>query len=266
MVHQLTHCSIIWCFHSFQIYPTPQSLKQSIEAGADSLLIDEDTCATNAMIRDDKMVQLVAAEKEPITPFVRLVRPLYEEIGVSSILVIGGTGDYFDVADNVLVMDCYQCLDATDRAKHIAAQHSTSKQASDGQQQPHTPGKFQMIRSGGKRSPIGNVYNAGGKVKVLSKSVVAYGDVEFDLSGLEQLATKSQTNAISSALQRVASIAVNNNVALEEVLNQLEKAMEWESLNALAPGQLNGGLARPRRLEIAGAINRMRRSGAFVQR
>jgi len=58
------------------------------------------------MIRDSKMVQLVAAKKEPITPFVRLVRPLFDEIGVSSILVIGGSGEFFHVADNVLVMDC----------------------------------------------------------------------------------------------------------------------------------------------------------------
>ena len=72
------------------------------------------------MIRDDKMMQLVAADKEPITPFVRIVRSLYDDCQVSSVMVIGGTGDYFDVADNVLVMDSYMCLDATERAKTIA--------------------------------------------------------------------------------------------------------------------------------------------------
>ena len=235
---------------------------QSIEAGADTLLIDEDTCASNAMIRDDKMVQLVASEKEPITPFVRLVRPLYDEIGLSSIMVIGGSGDFFAVADNVLCMDSYQCLDATDRAKNIAAADTPSSQ----QHHVHTPGNFQQIRAGGRRYPVANAFNPGGKVKVLSKSSVSYGDVDFDLSGLEQLATKSQSNAISAALQMIPSVATNGNVSLEHLLNQLEQLVDGEGLNALALGQLDGGLARTRRLELASAINRIRRPGAIVQR
>ena len=235
---------------------------QSIEAGADALLFDEDTCASNAMIRDDKMVQLVAAEKEPITPFVRLVRPLYEETGLSSIMVIGGSGDFFAVADNVLVMDCYQCIDATDRANTIAAADTSSNQ----QHHTHTPGKFQQIRDGGRRYPVANAFHPGGKVKVLSKSSLSYGDVEFNLSGLEQLATKSQSNAISAALQMVPSIAASGNVPLEHLLNQVEEMVDREGLNALAPGQLDGGLARTRRLELASAINRIRRPGAIVQR
>lgn len=234
---------------------------QSIEAGADTLLIDEDTCASNALVRDDRMVQLVAAEKEPITPFVRLVRPLYEEIGVSSIMVVGGSGDFFAAADNVLVMDCYQCTDATDRAKSIVAGHPPSTQ------QHHSPAtdNLRKIKAGGKRYPIASAYNAGGKVKVFSKSVVSYGDLEFNLSGLEQLATKSQTNAISAALQRLPSMTGDDNLSLDQLLNQLEEIIQRDGLNALAPGQLHGGLAIPRRLELAGAINRMRRSRAIVQ-
>ena len=73
------------------------------------------------MIRDDKMIQLVAPEKEPITPFVRLVRSLYDDVGISTVIVVGGTGDFFDVADTVLVMDSYHCVDATERAKQIVA-------------------------------------------------------------------------------------------------------------------------------------------------
>jgi predicted ABC-class ATPase len=90
--------------------------------GGDLLLIDEDTCATNFMIRDNKMMFLVAPEKEPITPFLQKARSMYEAHGVSCIPVIDGSGDYFDVADTVVMMDCYNCLDLTSKAKELAGQ------------------------------------------------------------------------------------------------------------------------------------------------
>merc|ERR1712238_374007 len=117
------------------------NIVEVIECGANALLIDEDTCATNFMIRDDKMMQLVAADKEPITPFVRIVRSLYEDCQVSSVMVIGGTGDYFDVADNVLVMDSYKCYDATERAKAIVASSAKSSTSS------HTTSQSVKFRS-----------------------------------------------------------------------------------------------------------------------
>ncbi len=66
---------------------------------------DQDTCATNFMIRDEKMKALVAPDKEPITAFVRKVRPLFQELDVSTLLVVGGSGDFFTVADAVIMMD-----------------------------------------------------------------------------------------------------------------------------------------------------------------
>ncbi|CAB9502922.1 Predicted ATPase of the ABC class [Seminavis robusta] len=238
------------------------NIVESIEAGATALLIDEDTAAANFMCRDDKMVQLVAAEKEPITPFVRLVRSLYQEIGISSVLVIGGSGDFFAVADNVVMMDCYKTHDATDRAKQIAAQASGS---SNGQHSCQ-PGVFQKLRSSCKRYPVGDAYNPAGKTKVMSKIVIQYGETTCDLAGLEQLVTKAQTNTITNSLQKIASIASNDGVPLSQVLDQIEQAVAQQGLDVLAPGQFHGGLARARRLEIAGAINRLRRTGNIVQR
>ena len=230
---------------------------QSIEIGADALLIDEDTCATNFMIRDEKMMQLVASGKEPITPFVRVVRSLYDDFGVSSIIVIGGVGDYFDVADNVIVLDCYQCIDATERAKQIVANSKAT-------QIPHAPSEsvpFQKIRS---RSAIGNALSPKGKVKVLSQSSVLYGETEIDLSGLEQLVVKSQTAAISSTLQCLPKLA-KDNLSFEDLLAEIDARLDAEGLEAITPGQFHGGLTRPRSFEIAGAINRLRRENAIRQ-
>jgi predicted ABC-class ATPase len=223
------------------------------------LLIDEDTCATNFMIRDDKMMQLVAPEKEPITPFVRVVRSLYNDHGISSVLVMGGVGDYFDVADNVIMMDCYKCLDVTERAKQIVASSSESKL-------PHTASARVPFRKFQPRYPIGSAYSANGKVRVRSLSVISYGETELDLSGLEQIVSRSQTCAIAQALQRLSSIATDPNNTLRQVLEALDKVVDEGGLDVLAPNEFYGGMARPRLFELAGAINRLRRDGSVVQK
>jgi predicted ABC-class ATPase len=220
---------------------------KAVELGADSLLIDEDTCATNFMIRDTKMMQLVACEKEPITPFVRVVTSLKER-GVSTVMVIGGTGDFFDVADHVLVMDCYRCRDATARAREIVAQHRAAGE-------PTTIlAPFAPIR---ERHLLSNVLQPNGKVKVQTRNVISYGETDLDLSALEQIVSNSQANGISSALQTLA--AAGGDAPLRSALESLDRLIDSNGLDALAPGQFNGGLMRPRLLETGGAINRLRR-------
>lgn len=225
------------------------------------MLIDEDTCATNFMIRDDKMMQLVAIEKEPITPFVRIVRSLYDDKAISTILVVGGIGDYFDVADNVLVMDCYKCTDVTERAKQIVA---NSLHASG---LPHTSSESVPFHPISPRSLIGNAFSAKGKVKVSSQSTVLYAETELDISGLEQLVTRAQTVAISNAIQQLPGLCKQTKTnSIQEVLQLIDDRIDAAGLTeTLSPGQLHGGMSRPRRFEIAGAINRLRRKKSIVQ-
>lgn len=230
---------------------------QAVEAGANALLIDEDTCATNFMVRDDKMMQLVAPEKEPITPFVRIVRSLYDDKGISTILVVGGVGDYFDVADNVVVMDSYQCTDATERAKQIVARSAASTL-------PHTASSQVPFRSPKSRAIVGRAFEPNGKVKVASQSTVLYGETELDVSGLEQLVSKSQTAAIASALKRIPQLC-KERLSLRELLQSIEQRLDEEGVTTLTPGEYNGGMSRPRVLELAGAINRLRREKSIVQ-
>ena len=98
------------------------NIAEAIEAGTKLLLIDEDTSATNFMIRDQLMQQLIHREQEPITPFVELVRPIYQQRGVSTILVVGSSGTYFHVADTVVQMDCYQLKEITAQARKVAGE------------------------------------------------------------------------------------------------------------------------------------------------
>jgi len=97
------------------------SIIEALEGGASALLLDEDTSATNFMIRDARMQALVSADREPIRPFITRVRSLWSERGVSTVLVVGGSGDYFDVADTVLMLHEYTPSDATAAAKDVAA-------------------------------------------------------------------------------------------------------------------------------------------------
>ena len=92
---------------------------EALEIGSRALIFDEDTCATNFMIRDAKMAALVHADSEPITPFISRVRSLYVNGGVSSVLVVGGAGDYLNVGDTVLKMASYTCHDVTAEARAV---------------------------------------------------------------------------------------------------------------------------------------------------
>lgn len=226
---------------------------QAIELGADMLLVDEDTCATNFMIRDVKMMELVAPDKEPITPFVRLVRSLYTERTISTVLVMGGAGDYFDVADQVLLLDSYHCQDATERAKQIVSNHGGPSVQS---------ASFGMIRS---RAIQTGTLHPNGKIKVPRNGLISYGETEIDLTSVEQLVSTSQTTAVAHVLQHLASMGTPlPNV--RELLEAVDQKIDESGLDVLAPGRYHGGLTRPRLLDIGAAINRLRRQGTVIQR
>lgn len=143
------------------------NIVEALEIGATTLLIDEDTCATNFMIRDWKMQQLVSKDKEPITPFISKVRALFEQKSVSSVLVIGGAGDYFSVADHVIMMDAYEPRDVTKEAKAIARQH-------DGEiRQDADFGGFQA------RIPLPQGFEVNGKVVSRGLGRIQYGEVRL---------------------------------------------------------------------------------------
>ncbi len=236
------------------------NIMEALEVGCNTLLVDEDTCATNFMIRDEKMIELVAPDKEPITPFVKKVRSLYEDKGVSSILVIGGSGDYFEVADTVVMMDSYKCLDVTDRAKEIVTKWSSASTCSS-TNHVAMKGPFGSVV---QRYPQGKAFIASNKVSVRSKTDVSYGDVQLDLSGLEQIVTETQTQSLSMILRMMPTLAANNAVSINDVLSTLEKRIDSGGLDELNQGAFNGGLARPRPFEIAGAINRLRSSSKSI--
>ncbi|CAL5221417.1 g3603 [Coccomyxa viridis] len=227
------------------------NIQEALELGASCLILDEDVCATNFMIRDARMQALVAREKEPITPFLAKIGALRRK-GVSCILVMGGSGDYFGVSDTVLCMDSYACKDVTQEALAIDQRFGSSVASQDGYGTV-TPRCPVSIHPGSSRERL--------KVNARQTNLIQYGDEEIDLSAVEQLVEKSQTRAIADAISVLQSWLGqhhNQGKTLRQLLQQLETDMDSKGLDVLAPSMHAGNLARPRLFEIGAAVNRLR--------
>jgi len=229
-------------------------IMEALEMGTRLLLMDEDTSATNFLIRDARMQRLVAKGKEPITPFVDKARQLYEEYGVSTILALGGSGDYFSVADRVILMDEYRPRDVTEEAKAISREMENLRAPEGGErfgeitQRSVLPQSFDVLR--------------GRKAKTGAKGIrtVVLGDHEINLAAVEQLVDASQTRTIAEWLRLLGSRLADGRTPLAALAEQLSRLICEEGLDAISPfaGQHPGDLALPRPFELAAAVNRLR--------
>ncbi|AMQ22425.1 ABC-ATPase domain-containing protein [Geobacillus sp. JS12] len=230
------------------------SMIEMIEAGASAFLIDEDTSATNLLIRDARMQALVAKEAEPITPYIDKARQLFHDYGISTVLVVGGLGDYLDIADCVIKMEQYVPFDVTGEAKQIALQMPSGRKAEGGE-------SFGRIR---ERIPLPGSLNSqkGKKEKAVARGrhVIQYGQTDLLLYALEQLVDDSQTRAIAAALLYMERKGwFDGKKTVRQLLDAIEEQWDRQGLGSVSfrkghPGEL----ARPRRFELAAALNRLR--------
>jgi len=228
------------------------NIMEALEAGAKVLLVDEDTSATNFMIRDERMQELVAKEKEPITPFLDKVKPLFRDYGVSSILVMGGSGDYFEVADTVIMMDAYRPVDVTERAKEIVRKHPLKRRPEGGEHFGPIPKRILDLSSIRARTPRGKL-----KIRA-TKMALQLGNSVIDLSRIHQIAEVPQARAIGYILAYISENARRfMGKPLVEILDEVERTLEREGLWPFLPARY-GDLAAPRRFELAFALNRLR--------
>ena len=222
---------------------------EALEAGSKLLLIDEDTSATNFMIRDKRMQELVPKTHEPITPYIDKVHQLYQEYGVSTIIVVGGSGSYFDMAEKVICMVEYQPQDLTDEAKRIATS-DIEKRISEGGED------FGDVTA---RIPLQHSVDAqkGHKIKVKAEGVdhIIFGRQRIDLSAVEQIVSASQLNAISDAILHARKFMGKKTLA--EILEQVENDISGHGLDVLNQRR-RGDFAIFRKTELAAAINRLR--------
>ena len=228
------------------------SLMEGLEAGASAFLIDEDTSATNFMIRDDRMRQLVPAHKEPITPLLDRVRALWEDQGVSTVLVAGGSGAFVDVADRVLLLDHYRVTDMTERAQQLAEPIAP--------QRPFPPARHRVLQPTRKTDGRQSGGRSRGPKPPQAKGThaIRHGRGTINLGALSQLVDPSQTNSIAAIIAVVESRA-DGQRTLVDLISEVFEEMNAAGLETISPHKGHPGrLAAPRLAEVVAAINRNR--------
>ncbi len=226
---------------------------EAVDSGAKTLLIDEDTSATNFMVRDALMQSVIAKEKEPITPFIDQARHLYHQQGVSVILVAGSSGAYFYIADKILQMDTYRALDITEQVKEICpdCERQAEKTESVREAWKQTGRMLRVGRIEKKHDQI--------KVKQFGKDSFSIGRDTVELKYVEQIADSEQTTTLSHVMKYAAEqLEKNPRQEIGRILEHICQRMEKEGPGALCRGSVPGNLAEVRRQEIYACINRYR--------
>ena len=222
---------------------------EGIESGTKLFLIDEDTSATNFMIRDRIMQQLVAKDKEPITPFIDVAKSLYNEKGISTILVAGSSGDFFDIADLVIQMDNYEPFEVTGKAK------SLSKGSTEHNKDLNIDINFNRvilkgtIESGPK----------GVKIKTLGKDGISINRENIDLRAVEQIVDSEQFNTIGAIMKYVENKLMGKDLTLIEITDKIIEELNKNLINIDNIKGGHGSLAMVRKQEIICAYNRYRK-------
>lgn len=227
------------------------SISEAIEAGASTFYMDEDTCAANFMIRDRRMQELVSKQDEPITSFIDCVKPLYEQTGISTVLVMGGSGDYFSVADRVIQMKEFNAFEVTGKAHGVAQAYPTGR--SD---------EFSKnLRYEAKRCPSGSTIDAHNeynhvRITAANTNELIFGKTVIDLSDVEQIVEKAQTKALGLAIHMFQQ-RMNGDLSVKEIMLAIINKIQEEGIDAL-DASLTGDIAMFRPIELAATINRMR--------
>jgi len=232
---------------------------EGIEAGSRLLLIDEDTSATNFMVRDELMQQVIAKDKEPITPFLERSRDLYEKSGISTILVVGSCGSYFYIADTILQMDNYKPIDITEHVKEIIAAHSAPVVTAEGYS---LPAKKRTFKYGNSTTSRKNYRGTGLvseklKVKTFGTDGFSLGHQDVNLRYVEQIVDSEQVEALANITRITVERFANSEASIEDIINYIQKELAAKEFKCMAKhSYIPGNLAMPRMLEIYACLNR----------
>lgn len=229
------------------------NIAEAIESNTNLLLIDEDTSATNFMIRDDVMQSLVSNEEEPITPFIELVRAIYEKKDISTIIVVGSSGEYFDIADTVIQMDNYEPKDVTLKAKELST-GAILNRIKNRDIKVNIDFDRKVLKGSIEKGPKGI------KIKTLGIDGLSINKEDINLRSVEQIVDREQVTSIGNMMKWAEDKIINNNLTLIEVTDRIldeVKAKGLLQMSGMKGG--SGSLALPRKQEIMAAFNRYRK-------
>ncbi|RHS78877.1 isopentenyl-diphosphate delta-isomerase [Firmicutes bacterium AM43-11BH] len=224
---------------------------ESMEAGASVMMIDEDTSATNFMIRDELMQRVIHRDMEPITPFIDRILELYQVYGISTVIVAGSSGAYFHIADTIIQMDRYEPKEITKLAKETAKDFP----AMSGMENPaEKPVFIRCPRQGRGFKPNDRI-----KMKTMGKEMVQLNRENIDLRYVEQLADTEQVSALGYCVRYAEKHLFQGKDTIQNVVDKLEEKICMEGLSSLCESNASvANLAMPRRQEIFACLNRYR--------
>ena len=232
---------------------------EAIEAKSQVLLIDEDTSATNFMVRDELMQRVIQKDKEPITPFLERARDLYEKAGISTILVVGSCGSYFYIADQIIQMDNYCPVDITEKTRKLLKEYKKPDCKAEGFVLPSEKRNISFGSSVVRRKN----YRGTGmveeheKLKVMGRESLMLGKEQLDLRYLEQLADREQTQTLGYLLKYAKEQYSGKTTDLTALMESLIRKMEKEGIGSVSgQKEIPAGMAMPRRQEIYACFNR----------
>ncbi len=240
---------------------------EALEAHASALLIDEDTSATNFMVRDALMQQVVLKDKEPITPFIDRIRMLYEKEDISTILVAGSSGAFFFVADSIIQMDNYIPKDITKLAKEEAKKHSLFYDSklhpdmadhTDAAVTSHTQ-DIVNLPDFSTRKPFSTEKVDRTKIKSMGQESVSLNKETIQLHYVEQLVDREQTASLGYLLAFAQKEFFKGNLSMQETVEKIFSLIQAKDLSVIVDGNyLPSGLAMPRKQEVFACFNRYR--------
>lgn len=243
-------------------------ITESMEAGSHLFLLDEDTSATNFMVRDAFMQQVIQREKEPITPFLERAEDLYKKAGISTILVAGSSGAFFHIADTIIQMDNYVPKDITASVKKLCSQYPLPAVSVTDFQLPHShrimsrpaeSSKHLRHNSRGNHSDSGAAKPERLKTRISGTDGFSLGRQEIDLRYTEQLIDAEQTAALGLLLKYAVEHLADGRRTLPEIVQFLWKNLSLHGLSFFTENQkISCGYATPRIQEIYACLNRYR--------
>ena len=236
---------------------------EGIEAGARLFLIDEDTSATNFMVRDEFMQQVISRDKEPITPFLERAVDLYAKAGISTVLVAGSSGAFFYIADHILMMDCYRPVDITDRVKELCGGHPEPRTQAPGFAVPEfarTLPPFRGGRHSGGRGGRGDGDSRYEHMKTKSFGLESFSldKEEVNVRYLEQLIDSEQVTALAHLMRYGLEQVMDGKKTVRQVVGTIWSAWEKEGWKPFCGSFIPCGLAKPRIQELYACFDRFR--------
>ena len=226
------------------------NVMEALESGSKLLLIDEDTCATNFMIRDELMQKVIHEDAEPITPFIEYVESMWKNSGISTILVAGSFGAFFHIADSIIQMDRYAPKDITEKAKKEAEAYPLSIKLRE-EKIPVMKRFPRLSRTLDLRDRI--------KTRVLGRDGFSINHETVELRYVEQIVDSGQSAALCRALLYCGRHFFDGKTTLTEAVDRLMELLQIEGLKLLCENSyLVTGLTLPRKQEILASLNRCR--------